>query len=152
MTTMRGKRMGGDGWVRAPLGTGRPIYGTRSYSYCQGIRIINGRQWHYRFDENPNSFAKHMFIKQVGQLEAVCLWWKRTLFGVCVGWHHHRDKDGMQRKTFGGRKPKWFFDRLLCGYFYGWRGLIIPDATRWTKRANRIYSQKKATISAEVQP
>ena len=137
-----------DGWFRVPLGIGRTIFGSRYYGSCTGFRVINGKTWRYRY-ENEGPDPKKMFIKAMTRGERLREWWRRTLFGVCVGWHHHHDKNGMwvpawQFGTRATRRPAWLAARLYHGYFYGWRGLLIPDGPRWTKRINRIYSENKA--------
>lgn len=77
-----------------------------------GVCTFNGKT--YWFDAEYGE--ETVTLRRMRAFERLQKWARRTLFGVCVGWHQHY-KDGKRARYFGGRHPKWFWGALANLYY-----------------------------------
>lgn len=77
-----------------------------------GVCKYNGKTYWFENEYQED----YMQIRLMDCGERLKKWYRRTLFGICVGFHWHY-KDGKRARYFYTRRPKWLF-RLLFKWYY----------------------------------
>jgi hypothetical protein len=77
-----------------------------------GVGLHNGRVVRFKREDIDDEVFVLTALTRRQRLKE---WYRRTLFGICVGWHWHY-KDGKRAYRFG-RSPQWFWGALTNLYY-----------------------------------
>lgn len=75
----------------------------------------------YKFQREPmveDDYSEYFNLQKLSFFERLHKWWKRTLFGICVGFHCHYKNNKRWQKYYSMRRPRWFW-QILFKLYYG---------------------------------
>ena len=81
-----------------------------------GVCRYNGVTYWFDRTAGEDDWLEQFELTKLSALQRFNKWLRRTMFGVCVGFHWHY-KDGKRAHYFKRRWPKWFWGMLSNLYY-----------------------------------